>query len=238
MIISHQHRLIFIKTRKTAGTSIELFLRQFCGPADVMTPNNFRDERLAKGLHLPSAQEHAPLKLPWKINKADIKRMRKYKRLPRQSLFRSHFDATSIRQTVGQQMWESYTKVTVVRNPWDVAISLFYWKKFNNRLKYDRDDDPEGVPNKIIERADLNWSIYSIQDVPAPDFYIRYEHLEEDLSALCDSLRLDPVVALPRAKGNARPRDSRPSRLLTDQQIQRIGEVDKLEIDLFGYEPS
>ena len=38
MIISHKHKFIFIKTRKTAGTSIELFLSRFCGPEDIITP--------------------------------------------------------------------------------------------------------------------------------------------------------------------------------------------------------
>lgn len=38
MIISHQNRLIFVKTLKTAGTSIEVFLSQRCGPNDVVTP--------------------------------------------------------------------------------------------------------------------------------------------------------------------------------------------------------
>lgn len=38
MIISHKYKLIFIKTRKTAGTSIEVFLSGRCGPDDVVTP--------------------------------------------------------------------------------------------------------------------------------------------------------------------------------------------------------
>ncbi len=38
MIISHKHRFIFVKTLKTAGTSIEVFLSQQCGPKDVVTP--------------------------------------------------------------------------------------------------------------------------------------------------------------------------------------------------------
>ena len=38
MIISHRHKFIFIKTVKTAGTSIEVFLSQHCGPGDVLTP--------------------------------------------------------------------------------------------------------------------------------------------------------------------------------------------------------
>lgn len=38
MIVSHRHRFIFIKTRKTAGTSLEIFLSGLCGPDDVLTP--------------------------------------------------------------------------------------------------------------------------------------------------------------------------------------------------------
>ncbi len=38
MIISHKHRFIFIKTGKTAGTSIETYLSPFCGKDDVLTP--------------------------------------------------------------------------------------------------------------------------------------------------------------------------------------------------------
>jgi hypothetical protein len=38
MIISHKYRFIFVKTLKTAGTSIEVFLSRHCGPDDVLTP--------------------------------------------------------------------------------------------------------------------------------------------------------------------------------------------------------
>ncbi|MGB0723459.1 MAG: hypothetical protein ACPGU7_13795 [Gammaproteobacteria bacterium] len=38
MVISHRYRFIFVKTRKTAGTSIEVFLSGVCGAEDVFTP--------------------------------------------------------------------------------------------------------------------------------------------------------------------------------------------------------
>ena len=38
MIVSHRYRFIFVKTMKTAGTSIELFLSQRCGELDIVTP--------------------------------------------------------------------------------------------------------------------------------------------------------------------------------------------------------
>jgi hypothetical protein len=37
MIISHKHKFIFLKTRKTAGSSIEKYLINYLGPNDICT---------------------------------------------------------------------------------------------------------------------------------------------------------------------------------------------------------
>jgi hypothetical protein len=49
MIVSHEHKFIFLKTKKTAGTSIELALSALCGPDDVITPLTTIDEALREG---------------------------------------------------------------------------------------------------------------------------------------------------------------------------------------------
>src|SRR5262245_14307166 len=51
MIISHEHQFIFLKTRKTAGTSVELALRQLCGPDDIIAPIGDAEERRQQALH-------------------------------------------------------------------------------------------------------------------------------------------------------------------------------------------
>ena len=49
MIISHTHKYIFLKSLKTAGTSVEAALSKHCGAGDMVTPLDDywfnRDER-------------------------------------------------------------------------------------------------------------------------------------------------------------------------------------------------
>ena len=46
MIICHTHKFIFLKTRKTGGTSVEIALSGCCDETDIITPVTPRDEYL------------------------------------------------------------------------------------------------------------------------------------------------------------------------------------------------
>ena len=49
MIVSHKYRFIFLKTKKTAGTSIELALTKLCSEDDIVTPLTEVDEAARAG---------------------------------------------------------------------------------------------------------------------------------------------------------------------------------------------
>ena len=64
-IINHKYKFIFIKTRKTAGTSLEIALSKFCDSGDIITIIKPEDEKIRKklGYQGPSNNLHRIKKL-------------------------------------------------------------------------------------------------------------------------------------------------------------------------------
>ena len=62
VIVSHEHGFVFMKTRKTAGTSVEIALSRVCGEDDVITPvtETTRCSAGAKGGRGPQHYESPP----------------------------------------------------------------------------------------------------------------------------------------------------------------------------------
>jgi len=50
MIICHERRFIFVKSHKTAGTSVEIALAGLCGAGDVITKISPQDEQTRREL--------------------------------------------------------------------------------------------------------------------------------------------------------------------------------------------
>ena len=227
MIISHRHKFIFLKTVKTGGTSVEIALSRYCGAEDVVTPISPEDEPIRREMGIVPRNYLAPRAA---YDFAD------YYRLLMQSeekkLYWNHITAGEIRERIGDEIWNSYFKFTVERNPWDKTVSDYYWRasrggpqsfrayfrKYRGRFKH------------------FNFPRYSIEGHPAVDAIIRYEHLIDDLTSALQRVGIAFDGSLPRAKGTSRKDRRHYSELLTPVQQQTIAEHFRPEIELLGYE--
>ncbi len=215
MILSHLHRFIFIKTMKTAGTSVEIALSRHCGPDDIITPITPGDEETRQ-----AAGGRGPQNFEGPTAGSD------------QPLFFNHMSGAAIRDLVGDDVWDNYYKFCIERNPWERVVSLYY---FRNR------EEPRLPIADFIERpvvANLQQrgsDLYMIDGVVAVDRIIRYESLVSELEEVRLSLGIPEPLHLPQAKAGFRPDRLKYGDLMTDDDIARVGEIFSREIELLGY---
>ena len=240
MIISHKYKFIFIKTNKTAGTSIEIALSRFCAGDDVITKLHPVDELLRKSLGYTSAQNQ---KIPFynyslhdwqcmfsKIIKNDKRKTRRYY---------AHSSSGEIRRLVGEEVWDSYFKFCFERNPWDRAISYYYFIAARRQERGKKTVPlPEFISTGCLEPLKKKGiGNYTIDDEIAVDRICLYENLEAELEYVCNYiLGLPGLLDLPRAKGQYR-KDKRHYRdILSKQDRAHIAKQFSREIEMFGYE--
>lgn len=219
MIICHEKRLIFIKTKKTAGTSFEIALSKFCGDNCVITPVTPVDEALRKTLGFRTAQNFV-VKL---FNKRETDTV---------ITLYNHMPAPLVRSLVLDRIWYNYKKVTIIRNPFDYAISRYYWEG-GSRSGLSFIDYVRKFPSHLTE----NSVIAPVQGDSKLDYYLRYEDLHNELRRADLAYLWDTLYRI-RAKGNVRPR----SGASVEEMYQRYPEAISIvesncsqELEMFGY---
>lgn len=238
MIISFSKRFIFLKTRKTGGTSVEIALTPSCGPEDILAPITYEDELLrlqdgelaARNFAGDRNLEAAFAEAVRARNPDEYYRLKRVAR--RQGAFRNHSTAAEVRQRVPQAFWETAFKFTVERHPYEKVVSRAYW----NRRKAPDTDIGRLIDEAIAELNDGR-SIYTIDGAVAVDRILRLESLEADLKTVAGELGLTLPATLPSAKGSYRT-DGRPAReILSARQKSAIFERQKQTFEFMGYEP-
>ena len=231
MIISHHHRFIFLKTQKTAGSSIELALSEICGPEDVITPMKAveREENPARrgpqNYHAPPAYRA--------FGAALLHRMGARARKSGFSYFQ-HMPADLIRRRMDPAQFDAYRKVTIVRNAWDREVSLYFWA---TRRLDEKPSFEQFVCRRVQRPERKTFEIYSVNGQSVADTVMRYETLADDFASFVGSLGLDRVSVLPRAKANFRTKDKRDYReFYTDETAEIVRQRYAREIALFGME--
>lgn len=227
MIISHRHKFIFIKNRKVAGTSVELALQAICGENDILTPDHIHTTE--HDVLKPYAKNYEgrfnPIgeifQSPGPYTTARV--VRDFWKRPK---FYNHIRASSVRARIPREIWDSYYKFTFERNPWDKALSFYYWFGRNKALPSFNDFIQNHRNFGTIDQTlPTDWTRYTLQDTVIVDDVFDYNNIEQNLkkalrNAFVPAEQIEGI-SLSNQKGSLRQHDPILLEKKTDQIIQR-----------------
>ena len=178
MIISHKYKFIFIKTRKTAGTTIEYNISKYLGKNDIITPSNqsvylshnyFYDTKISKLLKRIY------------LNKIGNKFREK---------FSEHDHAIKIKKIINKNFYDDYFKFCVEREPVDKCISYYFMRKNSSTstTKKQKMTWDDFVKKK---RFPEDSNFYSYDDKLLVDKIIKYENLDIELNKILKDRGID-----------------------------------------------
>lgn len=205
MVISHSRRFIYWKPHKVASTSVMYALSKLCNENDSCggiaghveeKTENYRRNMQAFA-HLQTMGNHA--------TPSEIK------------------DICEI--LWGSELWDRYYKFTVVRNPWDWALSLLDYSQNQLGATLSFTD--------VIERSQRRYW-FSEDGKPLADFYLHYESLEDDFATVCRTIGA-PETPLPHLRIGQRDKSKPYWEHYSDANRALIERAFEMEIDYFGY---
>ena len=219
MIINHRYKFIFIKSFKTAGTSLEIALSKFCDSNDVITPIVEKDENIRKKYNFIGPQNYTG--------------------------FKEHMSALEVKKKIDKKIFDNYFKFVTIRNPFEQILSAFYWhneskknekkffifrkkaKSFNNFFKVKAHHIFEDEFNRYTENGKI-----------LTDYFMRYESLKADLEKVSMKLKLPEnlyeVFKNIKAKTNINPAKDKRMKL-DDEHIKKIYHLAHKVISLHNY---
>lgn len=207
-MLSIKNNFLFVHIPKTAGNAIQNILVHYSeDEISCQNPNQDGSERFSIVNSRYKLKKHSPL--------------RQYK---------SEIEAS---------IYKGLYKFACVRNPWERAISHY----FSPHREKDRFDKGEFIQfftsgNEIVKP--MTYFIAEDESVPGSvddlglDFVIRFENLQADFDAVCDTIGI-PRQALPVR--NKSQRESEIMKYYDVETIEIIGERYKSDIRIFGYQP-
>jgi hypothetical protein len=235
VIISHEHKFVFVHIHKTAGESITAALEPHLGSDDVVLKSDFDTWARSK-----VAGQYA-----------DLGRLGK------------HTKARVARSVLGDEVWARYFTFSFVRDPIDRAMSLYRYvgdiaeRRQERRLRHlwyrtkgGRDADPARWPatQAYLETDSFAAFVRHPGSRQAPgmrpqvaslcskdksrllvDEVGRYENLAADFAAICARIGL-PAIALPQRNVSPHARLD-----LDDAAREILLERYALDYDRFGY---
>ena len=230
MIVSHKHKFIYLKTIKTASSSMEIALSQLLGPDDIITPAR---------PDLESQREQGVGGQNYRLDHPDVPKRPLWRRVlgrPERYYhptvgYYEHMPGWRVRKYVGEEIWNSYYKFAFERNPWDRQVSFYFYK---TRGK----DNPQSF-EQFLKRKDKayvgNYDIYAIDGEIAVDFVGLYENVDKDFQKTLQDIGIKEKLSLPKANVSKKKGDATYRQFFTDDTRDMMAEWYAPEIAKFGY---
>ncbi|MDA7429598.1 sulfotransferase family 2 domain-containing protein [Primorskyibacter aestuariivivens] len=177
------YKFIYLKTIKTGGTSTEVFFQGAIEApgAVIIDATQMRDDAAGiVGFRGDVSQLDEP---------------------PR---WFNHMPAAAVKQKLDADIWQDYTKIGNIRNPFSRAVSAFYQQHRAGRFEMPEDFvDAKDLFSRFVKSE--NYRNYKHIVFIGPEFVldevIFYERLEQDISRVCSALSFDqPLERLPHYK--------------------------------------
>jgi hypothetical protein len=227
VLVNYSPQVIFVKTRKTAGTSTEAVIQEALWGKQtghkqgwVSTPSGFCTPRLRMKTQLGLFNALA-IVLRLRLPLSAIGRVRK---------LRNHSGPESIRSTVGDRFWSRALKVVNTRNPFDMEVSAYFYL-VNGMPEAKRPTFSEWIERKSSEPRDT-W----IRHIDDTWRIIRYESLDEDIASLLTQLDKPVPVAIPTYKSGIRPDEARNYRdMYTKETRAKVEGMYREYLERFDY---
>ena len=152
----------------------------------------------------------------------------------------AHVPPADIRNIVGDEVWNEYFKFVVIRNPWDVMVSAYFYHHhaeaaltpalFEDFLWWHFDGD-------LAKNAGggTNKDMWLIDGERWADMYLRFENLQMDCFLLFQRLGL-PLKSLRKIHTQYRPSGLHYSVFYSPWGMNEVARIYAPEIQEFGYE--
>jgi hypothetical protein len=215
MLVSHKHKFIYIKSIKTAGTSTEIFLEPYC-VTNVLESHGREMIQTNEGIIGTRMNQHL----------AEI------------SEFYNHMPPYKIKNSIGEEKFNSYTKIINVRNPFDMMVSHYYFKPtFDLYSRVETSFEDYLLTTNVVEDLSKKYrDLMYIEDEFIVDEIVRFENLEEDIFKLLDKLELpSPKRELGEYKKNKRRPDKDWKKMYSNETKELVEKHFKFYMDLFNY---
>ena len=175
VLVCHDKQFIFMKTRKTASTSVEMYFERFCLPEGEVTGREAVTQTISDRGIVGSRTRGCRDDDVWY----------------------NHMDARRVHDLLGTPIWDSYFKFTTLRNPYTKLLSSYL---YHSRIGYPETEAELQTMKVAFERyLKGNWFGWrrrwtNDRDVVLIDGrfqmngVIRMEHMHQDMAAVCGRL--------------------------------------------------